>query len=194
MNLAAFVFEPNQSGTSSGVQKAWHDAHRGDEIVPYILTLSKSLGCGLALSSVSTTAEIAKRAVERGFLWVTTHQNDPLAVPKHIVELFILVTFISQVLLVRTTLPVTQFFTEATLPQTARIYLKMFRPARSWNKRLPRRHVEMHLDIYGNAGYVAPIAKSFTIVSSPAIFSSCGALLKSGPLSECRLYNDDVLR
>ncbi len=72
--------------------------------------LSKSLGCGLALSSVSTTAEIAKRAVEWGFLWVTTHQNDPLAVPKHIVELFILVTFISQVLLVRTTLPVTPVF------------------------------------------------------------------------------------
>jgi len=53
-------------------------AFQRDEIVPDILALSKSLGCGLALSSVSTTAEIAKLAVERGLLWVTTHQNDPL--------------------------------------------------------------------------------------------------------------------
>ncbi|EXJ82962.1 2,2-dialkylglycine decarboxylase (pyruvate) [Capronia epimyces CBS 606.96] len=49
-----------------------------DEIVPDILALSKSLGCGLALSSVSTTAEIARLAAEHGFIWVTTHQNDPL--------------------------------------------------------------------------------------------------------------------
>ncbi|KAK4942321.1 hypothetical protein LTR10_017928 [Elasticomyces elasticus] len=53
-------------------------AFQRDEIVPDILALSKSLGCGLALSSVSTTAEIAKLALERGLLWVTTHQNDPL--------------------------------------------------------------------------------------------------------------------
>ncbi|KAF2809179.1 PLP-dependent transferase [Mytilinidion resinicola] len=49
-----------------------------EEIVPDILALSKSLGCGLALSSVSTTAEIAKLAMERGFTMIMTHQNDPL--------------------------------------------------------------------------------------------------------------------
>ncbi|KEF57916.1 2,2-dialkylglycine decarboxylase (pyruvate) [Exophiala aquamarina CBS 119918] len=53
-------------------------AFQRDEIVPDILALSKSLGCGIALSAVSTTPEIAQRAVERGMLWVTTHQNDPL--------------------------------------------------------------------------------------------------------------------
>jgi 4-aminobutyrate aminotransferase-like enzyme len=53
-------------------------AFQRDGIVPDILALSKSLGCGLALSSVSTTAETAKRAQEGRFLWVTTHQNDPL--------------------------------------------------------------------------------------------------------------------
>ncbi|KAJ9641263.1 hypothetical protein H2204_002941 [Knufia peltigerae] len=53
-------------------------AFQRDEIVPDILAMSKSLGCGIALSSVSTTAKIAEAAVKGGFLWVTTHQNDPL--------------------------------------------------------------------------------------------------------------------
>lgn len=49
-----------------------------DDIIPDVLALSKSLGCGIALSSVSTTAEIADLAMQGGFMWVTTHQNDPL--------------------------------------------------------------------------------------------------------------------
>jgi len=53
-------------------------AFQRDEIVPDVLALSKSLGCGIALSAVSTTPEIAQRALERGLLWVTTHVNDPL--------------------------------------------------------------------------------------------------------------------
>ncbi|PWY80827.1 hypothetical protein BO94DRAFT_150632 [Aspergillus sclerotioniger CBS 115572] len=47
-------------------------------IVPDILALSKTLGCGLPLASVSTTAEIARGCAEAGFLWLTTHLNDPL--------------------------------------------------------------------------------------------------------------------
>jgi 4-aminobutyrate aminotransferase-like enzyme len=54
-------------------------AFQQDEIVPDILALSKSLGCGMPLSSVSTTSEIARLALERGFLFVTTHLNEPLA-------------------------------------------------------------------------------------------------------------------
>ncbi|KAL2864149.1 aspartate aminotransferase family protein [Aspergillus lucknowensis] len=54
--------------------------HDGDGIVvPDILVLSKTLGCGLPLGSVSTSAEIERRCREAGFLWLTTHLNDPLA-------------------------------------------------------------------------------------------------------------------
>ena len=49
-----------------------------DGVVPDILTLSKTLGAGLPLSAVLTTAEIEHRAFERGFLFYTTHASDPL--------------------------------------------------------------------------------------------------------------------
>ncbi|TLD23831.1 hypothetical protein PspLS_06352 [Pyricularia sp. CBS 133598] len=45
-----------------------------------ILALSKTLGCGLPLASVSTTAEIEAGCAEVGFLWLTTPLNDPLTV------------------------------------------------------------------------------------------------------------------
>ncbi|WP_234417472.1 aminotransferase class III-fold pyridoxal phosphate-dependent enzyme [Miniimonas sp. S16] len=47
-------------------------------VVPDILTLSKTLGSGLPLAAVVTTAEIEERAHERGFLFCTTHVSDPL--------------------------------------------------------------------------------------------------------------------
>jgi 4-aminobutyrate aminotransferase-like enzyme len=50
--------------------------HEG--IVPDILCLSKTLGCGLSLASVTTTAEVEQGCREAGFLWLTTHLNDPL--------------------------------------------------------------------------------------------------------------------
>jgi 4-aminobutyrate aminotransferase-like enzyme len=50
--------------------------HEG--IVPDILCLSKTLGCGLPLASVTTTAEVEMGCREAGFLWLTTHLNDPL--------------------------------------------------------------------------------------------------------------------
>lgn len=49
-----------------------------DGVVPDVLTLSKTLGAGLPLSAVLTTADIERRAHERGFLFYTTHANDPL--------------------------------------------------------------------------------------------------------------------
>lgn len=49
-----------------------------DGVVPDILTLSKTLGNGLPLSAVVTSNEIAKVTRERGFLFYTTHANDPL--------------------------------------------------------------------------------------------------------------------
>ncbi|KAI0444705.1 pyridoxal phosphate-dependent transferase [Xylaria telfairii] len=53
-------------------------AFEDDDIVPDILCLSKTLGCGLPLGSVSTTAEIATSLTQSKFLWLTTHLNDPL--------------------------------------------------------------------------------------------------------------------
>ncbi|KAK5683436.1 hypothetical protein LTS10_004968 [Elasticomyces elasticus] len=47
-------------------------------LVPDILALSKTLGCGLPLASVTTTAEIERGCREAQFLWLTTHLNDPL--------------------------------------------------------------------------------------------------------------------
>ena len=49
-----------------------------DGVVPDILTLSKTLGAGLPLSAVVTTAEIEDLCHERGFLFYTTHVSDPL--------------------------------------------------------------------------------------------------------------------
>ncbi|KAB8230437.1 pyridoxal phosphate-dependent transferase [Aspergillus alliaceus] len=63
----------------TGVGRTGHMfAFERDGIVPDILALSKTLGCGLPLASVSTTAEIDRGCREAGFLWLTTHLNDPL--------------------------------------------------------------------------------------------------------------------
>ena len=49
-----------------------------ENIVPDILTLSKTLGAGLPLSAVITSAAIEERCHEKGFLFYTTHVSDPL--------------------------------------------------------------------------------------------------------------------
>lgn len=53
-------------------------AFQHDDIVPDILCLSKSLGSGLPLASVSTSPEIAEKLRTGGFLSISTHQNDPV--------------------------------------------------------------------------------------------------------------------
>ncbi|MRX43761.1 aspartate aminotransferase family protein [Agromyces kandeliae] len=55
----------------------WYAFER-DGVVPDILTLSKTLGAGLPLAAVVTSAEIEAEAAERGFLFFTTHVSDPL--------------------------------------------------------------------------------------------------------------------
>lgn len=50
--------------------------HEG--VVPNILTLSKTLGNGIPLSAMITSNAIEKTCKERGFLFYTTHVNDPL--------------------------------------------------------------------------------------------------------------------
>ncbi len=53
-------------------------AFERDGVVPDILTLSKTLGAGLPLSAVMTTDAISDECDARGFLFYTTHVNDPL--------------------------------------------------------------------------------------------------------------------
>jgi 2,2-dialkylglycine decarboxylase (pyruvate) len=55
----------------------WYGFER-DGVVPDILTLSKTLGAGLPLAAVVTSAELEERARERGYLFYTTHVSDPL--------------------------------------------------------------------------------------------------------------------
>ncbi|QIS14947.1 aspartate aminotransferase family protein [Nocardia arthritidis] len=55
----------------------WYAFER-DGIVPDLLTLSKTLGAGLPLAAVITSAEIEAAAHDRGYLFFTTHVSDPL--------------------------------------------------------------------------------------------------------------------
>jgi 2,2-dialkylglycine decarboxylase (pyruvate) len=53
-------------------------AFEREGVVPDMLLLSKTLGAGMAMASVSTTEEIARAGAAKGFMFVTTHTNDPL--------------------------------------------------------------------------------------------------------------------
>ena len=53
-------------------------AFERDGVVPDFLVLSKTLGAGLPLAAVLTSAEIEEAAHARDFLFYTTHVNDPL--------------------------------------------------------------------------------------------------------------------
>lgn len=107
-NLAAFIAEPILSSggvldlppgylaalkahcTARGMLLILDEAQTGvgrtgqmfaferDGVVPDILTLSKTLGAGLPLSAVMTSAAVADEARSRDFLFYTTHVNDPL--------------------------------------------------------------------------------------------------------------------
>jgi 2,2-dialkylglycine decarboxylase (pyruvate) len=54
-------------------------AFERDGVVPDILTLSKTLGAGLPVAMVITSAQIEAACYERGYLFYTTHVSDPLA-------------------------------------------------------------------------------------------------------------------
>ncbi|MFI8523145.1 aspartate aminotransferase family protein [Promicromonospora sukumoe] len=54
-------------------------AFERDGVTPDLLTLSKTLGAGLPVAAVVTSAEIEQVCHERGFLFYTTHVSDPLA-------------------------------------------------------------------------------------------------------------------
>ncbi|WP_025665659.1 aspartate aminotransferase family protein [Aquimarina megaterium] len=47
------------------------------DVIPDFLTLSKTLGGGLPLAAMVTTAEIEEECHKRGFVYVTSHVSDP---------------------------------------------------------------------------------------------------------------------
>lgn len=53
-------------------------AFERDGVVPDIMTLSKTLGAGTALSAVMTNEKVADLAKQKEFFFYTTHVNDPL--------------------------------------------------------------------------------------------------------------------
>ncbi len=53
-------------------------AFERDGVTPDILTLSKTLGAGLPLAAMMTSAAIEEKAHELGYLFYTTHVSDPL--------------------------------------------------------------------------------------------------------------------
>lgn len=55
-------------------------AFEGMDIVPDILTLSKTLGAGVPLSATVTSAEIEESCYEKGFSYYTSHLSDPMPV------------------------------------------------------------------------------------------------------------------
>ncbi|GLY17425.1 aspartate aminotransferase family protein [Kineosporia rhizophila] len=54
-------------------------AFERDGVTPDIITLSKTLGAGLPVAAVVTSAAVEETCHERGFLFYTTHVSDPLA-------------------------------------------------------------------------------------------------------------------
>ncbi|KAK4940046.1 putative secondary metabolism biosynthetic enzyme [Elasticomyces elasticus] len=76
-NMLLIVDEAQTAMGRSGDLFAINHADNGG-VVPDILTMSKTLGNGLPLSAVVTSNHIAQHAEENGFIFYTTHANDPL--------------------------------------------------------------------------------------------------------------------
>lgn len=66
-------------------------AFQHEDIVPDILALSKHFGGGLPISAVCTTAEIAERAVARGYFATRSHATDPILCTAGIASLDVVV-------------------------------------------------------------------------------------------------------
>jgi len=67
----------DEAQTSFGRTGYWY-GYQHDGVTPDILTLSKTLGAGLPLAALVTTEEIERKAHENGFVFYTSHVNDPL--------------------------------------------------------------------------------------------------------------------
>ncbi|GGF59975.1 aspartate aminotransferase family protein [Alteromonas lipolytica] len=67
----------DEAQTSFGRTGNWY-GFQHDDVTPDILTLSKTLGAGLPLAALVTTDEIEQQAKDNGFVFFTSHVNDPL--------------------------------------------------------------------------------------------------------------------
>ncbi|MGO1948968.1 MAG: aspartate aminotransferase family protein, partial [Mycobacteriaceae bacterium] len=67
----------DEAQTAMGRTGSWFDfEHEG--VTPDILSLSKTLGAGLPLAAVLTTAALEQKAHHNGFIFYTSHVNDPV--------------------------------------------------------------------------------------------------------------------
>lgn len=73
-NMLLIVDEAQTGLGRSGVMFT----HERTGIVPDILTLSKTLGGGFALSATCTSSEIEEDVHEKGFIYHTSHTSDPM--------------------------------------------------------------------------------------------------------------------
>lgn len=67
----------DEAQTSIGRTGAWFGFEH-DRVTPDILTMSKTIGAGLPLAALMTTEELESKAYENGFLFYTSHVNDPV--------------------------------------------------------------------------------------------------------------------
>jgi 2,2-dialkylglycine decarboxylase (pyruvate) len=81
----------DEAQTGLGRTGRMFDFTHDEGFVPDFVTLSKTLGAGLPLSAVVTTAAIEERCHERGFHFYTTHASDPLpaAVGLKVIEIIL---------------------------------------------------------------------------------------------------------
>lgn len=68
----------DEAQTGLGRVGAMFAFERQEDVVPDVLTLSKTLGGGLPLSAMVTTETLEQDAYEKGFLHFTSHVSDPL--------------------------------------------------------------------------------------------------------------------
>ena len=73
---ALLILDEEQTGLAK-LGTMW--AFESEGVVPDILTVSKHLGGGLAISAVVTTEAVEAAALEGGFSYGHSHSNDPLA-------------------------------------------------------------------------------------------------------------------
>ncbi|MCH9275041.1 aminotransferase class III-fold pyridoxal phosphate-dependent enzyme [Bifidobacterium amazonense] len=67
----------DEAQTSMGRTGSWFGFEH-DGVTPDILTVSKTLGAGLPLAAMLTTASIERRAHDAGFVFYTSHVSDPV--------------------------------------------------------------------------------------------------------------------
>jgi 2,2-dialkylglycine decarboxylase (pyruvate) len=73
---ALLILDEEQTGLAK-LGTMW--AFEGEGVVPDVLTVSKHLGGGLAISALVTSEAIESAALEGGFSYGHSHSNDPLA-------------------------------------------------------------------------------------------------------------------